>query len=136
MFFLQFVPYLSSFVVTLKKEIPEAALELCQLKIKQCSPGILKFSKRHEDNPFTFNYSMVPHFFCLYFMQVRIDWVLRIFGTQVTKKKRPVRPVFSGYLSVFYDYGPMYQISQWYFSSVDTKWSDLHEIRFHLSISF
>ena len=38
-------------------------------------------------------------------MQVRVDWVLRIFGTQVIKKKRPVRPVFPDYLSVSYDYG-------------------------------
>ena len=37
-------------------------------------------------------------------MQARVDWVLKIFGTQVTKQKRPVRPVFSDYLSVSYDY--------------------------------
>ena len=37
-------------------------------------------------------------------MQARVDWVLRIFGTQVTKKKRPVRPVFPDYLSFSYDY--------------------------------
>ena len=37
-------------------------------------------------------------------MQVRVDWVLRIFGTQVIEKKRPVRPVFPDYLSVSYDY--------------------------------
>ena len=37
-------------------------------------------------------------------MQVRVDWVLRIFETQVIKKKRPVRPVFPDYLSVSYDY--------------------------------
>ena len=30
-------------------------------------------------------------------MQVRVDWVLRIFGTQVIKEKRPVRPVFPDY---------------------------------------
>ena len=34
-----------------------------------------------------------------------MDWVLIIFGTQVIKKKRPVRPVFPNYLSVSYDYG-------------------------------
>ena len=33
-----------------------------------------------------------------------MDWVLIIFGTQVVKKKRLVRPVFSDYLSVSYDY--------------------------------
>ena len=38
-------------------------------------------------------------------MQARVDWVLIIFGTQVIKKKRPVRPVFPGYLCVSYDYG-------------------------------
>ena len=37
-------------------------------------------------------------------MQARVDWVLRIFGTQVTEKKRPVRPVFPDYLSFSYDY--------------------------------
>ena len=52
--------YSSSFVGTLKNEIPEAALELCQLKIKQLSPKILKFRTKHEDNPFTLNCSVVP----------------------------------------------------------------------------
>ena len=55
-----FILYSSSFVGTLKNEIPGAALELCQLKIKQFSPGILKFSTKHEDNPFTLNCFMVP----------------------------------------------------------------------------
>ena len=36
-----------------------------------------------------------------------MDWVLKIFGTQVTKQKRPVRPVFPDYLSASYDYGIM-----------------------------
>ena len=53
MLFLQFLQYSSSFVDTPKNEIPGAALELCQLKIKQFSPEILKFSTRHKDNPFT-----------------------------------------------------------------------------------
>ena len=43
--------------------------------------------------------------FYLHFMQARVDWVLRIFGTQVTRKKRLVRPAFPDYLSVSYDYG-------------------------------
>ena len=30
-------------------------------------------------------------------MQAHVDWVLRIFGTQVTEKNRPVRPVFPDY---------------------------------------
>ena len=48
MFFLQFVQYSLSFFDNPKNEIPGAALELCQLKIKQFSPEILKFSTRHE----------------------------------------------------------------------------------------
>ena len=45
--FLQFVLYLSSFVGTLKNEIPGAALELWQLEIEHFSLGILKFSTKH-----------------------------------------------------------------------------------------
>ena len=67
MLFLQFVQYSSSFVAILKNEIPGAALELCQLKIKQFSPEILKFSTKHEDNPFTLNYYMVPRTFLFTF---------------------------------------------------------------------
>ena len=51
MVFLQFMLYSSSFVVTLKNEIPEAARELWQLRIKQLSPDILKFKTKHEENP-------------------------------------------------------------------------------------
>ena len=60
MLFLQFILYSSSFVGTLKNEIPGAALELCLLKLKQFSPDILKFSRKHEDNPFTLSCFMVP----------------------------------------------------------------------------
>ena len=60
MLFLQFVQYSSSFAGTPKNEIPGAPLELCQLKIKQFSPEIRKFSTKHQDNPFTLNYYMVP----------------------------------------------------------------------------
>ena len=68
MLFLQFMLYSSSFVGTLiKNEIPEAALELCQLKIKQLSPDILKFRTKHEDNPFTLNCSVVPRSFLFVF---------------------------------------------------------------------
>ena len=59
MLFLQLVQYSSSFVGTLKNEIPGTALELCQLKTKQFSPDILKFSTKHEDNPFTLNCFML-----------------------------------------------------------------------------
>ena len=63
--------YSSSFVGTLKNEIPEAALELCQLKIKQLSPDILKFRTKREDNqdnPFTLNCSVVPRNFLFVFL--------------------------------------------------------------------
>ena len=59
--------YSSSSVGALKNEIPEAALELCQLKIKQLSPDILKFRTKHEDNPFTLNFSVVPRSFLFVF---------------------------------------------------------------------
>ena len=67
MLFLQLVQYSLSFAVTPKNEIPGAALELCQLKIKQFSPDILKFSTKHEDNPFTLNFFMIPHTFLFVF---------------------------------------------------------------------
>ena len=47
--FLQFMLSLSSFVGALKNEIPEAALELCWLKIKQLSADIRKFRTKHEN---------------------------------------------------------------------------------------
>ena len=67
MLFLQFVLYSSSFSGALKNEIPRAALKLCQLKNKQFSPGILKFSTKHEYNSFTWNYSMVLRTFLFIF---------------------------------------------------------------------
>ena len=67
MLFLQFVQYSSSFVGTPKNEIPGAALELCQLKIKQFSPEILKFNTNHEDNPFNLNCYIVPRTFLYIF---------------------------------------------------------------------
>ena len=67
MLFLQFVQYSSSFVGTPKNEIPGAALELCQLNIKQFSPEILKFSTKQEDNPFTLNCYRVPRTFVFIF---------------------------------------------------------------------
>ena len=108
MSFLLFMLYSSYFLGTLKNEIPEAARYLCQLKIKQLSPDIFKFRTKHEnnqDNPFTLNCFVVSHSFLFIFHAARVDWVLIIFGTQVIKKKRPVRPVFPDYLSVSYDYG-------------------------------
>ena len=73
MLFLQFILYSSSFVGALKNEIPEAALELCQLKIKQLSPDILKFRTKREDNqdnPFTLNCSVVPRSFLFIFHEL------------------------------------------------------------------
>ena len=67
MLFPQFVHYSLSFAGTPKNEIPGVALELCQLKIKQFSPEILKFSTKHEDNPFTLNCYMVPCTFLFIF---------------------------------------------------------------------
>ena len=70
MLFLQFMLYSSSFVGTLKNKMPEAALELCQLKIKQLSPDILKFRTKHEDNqdnPFTLNCFVVSRSFLFIF---------------------------------------------------------------------
>ena len=67
MLFLQFMLHSSSFVGALKTEISEAALELCQLKIKQLSPDILKSRTKHENNPFTFNFSVVSRSFLFVF---------------------------------------------------------------------
>ena len=67
MLFLQFMLYSSSFVGTLKNKTPEAALELCQLKIKQLSPDILKFRTKHEDNLFTLICSVVSRSFLFIF---------------------------------------------------------------------
>ena len=67
MLFLQFVQYSSCFFGTPKNEVPGAALDLCQLKIKQFSQEILKFITKHEDNPFTLNYCMVPRTFLVIF---------------------------------------------------------------------
>ena len=65
--FLQFLLYSSSFVDTLKNEIPEAVLELCQLKIKQLSPDILKFRTKYKDNLFTLNFSVITRSFLFVF---------------------------------------------------------------------
>ena len=71
MFFLQFILYSSSLAGNLvKNEIPEAALELCQLNINQLSPDIRKFRtelKDNQDNPFTLNCFVVSHSFLFIF---------------------------------------------------------------------
>ena len=94
-----------SFVGTLKNEIPGAALELCHLKIKQFPAGTLKFST--QSTKIIFSLETVLWFlplYYLYFTQAGVYWVLRIFGTQVIKKKQSVQPVFPGYLSGFFYY--------------------------------
>ena len=48
MLFLQFILYSSSFVGALENEIPGAALDPCQLKIKQFSPDILKLAQSNK----------------------------------------------------------------------------------------
>ena len=67
MLFLQFVQYSLSFPGTPKNEIPGAALELCQLKIKQFSTEILNLNTKHEDNPFALNFYMVSSTFLFIF---------------------------------------------------------------------
>ena len=42
-------------------------MELCQLRLKQFSPDILKLSSKQEDNPFTLNSFMVPRTFLFIF---------------------------------------------------------------------
>ena len=85
MLFLQFVQYLLFFAGTLQNQIPGAAMELCQLKVKQFSPDILKFSTKHEQNLFTLKCFMVPRTFLL------------IFHAGACRS--------NDYLSVSYDYG-------------------------------
>ena len=108
MLFLRFMLY--SFYVHIlcwcsKNEILEAALELCQLKIKQLSPNILKFRTKHEHNPFTFNCSVVSRSFLFVFHAGSRGLGSNNFRNSSYKKPRPVRPVFPDYLSVSYDYG-------------------------------
>ena len=111
MFFLQFILYSSYFAGTLKNEIPGAALELWQLKIKQFSPDIHKFSKKHEHNPFTLNCFMVPRNFLFIFDAGSRRLGSNNFRNSSYKEKRPVRPVFPDYLSVSYDYDAIGKMS-------------------------
>ena len=46
--------------------------------------------------------------------QACMDWVQVIFGTSVIKKKQTVWPVFSDYLSGFYDYGKMNSLNYYF----------------------
>ena len=87
-----------------KNEIPRAALELCQLRIKQFSPDILKVSTKYEDNPFTLNCFMVPRTFLFMFHAGSRRMGSHNFRNSSYKKPRPVWSVFPDYLSVSYDY--------------------------------
>ena len=92
--FFQFVLYSSSFVGTLKYEILGCALELCQLKIQHFSPGILKFSTKHEDNSFTLNCSMVPRTF-LFIFHAGSRWLgSKYFRNSSYKEDGPFGPCF------------------------------------------
>ena len=86
--------------LSIKTEIPEAALELCQLKIKQLSPDILKFRTKHQDNPFTLIYSVVSCSF-LFILHVGSRGLgSNNFQNSSYKEKRLVRPVFPNYHSI------------------------------------
>ena len=80
--------------------MPEAALELCQLNIKQLSPDILKFRTKHEDNSFTLIYSVVSRSFLFILHAGSRGLGSNNFRNSSYKEKRPVRPVFPDYLSV------------------------------------
>ena len=67
MLILQFILYFSSFDGTLKNEISGTALERYQLKTKQFSSDILKFSTKCKDNSFTLNCSIVSSTFLFIF---------------------------------------------------------------------
>ena len=87
-----------------KFEIPGGALKQCQLKL---SLSHQTFSNSEQYTKIIILLQNVSYFIalsCLYFKQVRVDWVLIIFGTQIIKKKQPVWPVFPDYLSVFCEY--------------------------------
>ena len=108
MLFLQFMLYSSSFVGTLvKNEIPEAALELHQLKIKQLSPDILKFRTKHEDNqdnPFTLNCFVVSRSFLFIFHAGPRGLDSNNFRDSSYKEKTAGSARVPDYLSVSYDY--------------------------------
>ena len=102
---LQFILYLSSFVGTLENEIPGAALEPCQLKSKQFSPDILKFSTKHKENPFTFNYSVVPCIFFLFIFHAGSHILgSNSFWNSTYKEKMPGSARVSRRSSASYDY--------------------------------
>ena len=122
MLFLQFILYSSSFVSTLKNEIPGAALDLYQLKLKQFSPDILKFSTKHEDNPFTLNCFMVPRT-CLFAFDAGSRRLgSNNFRNSSYKKNGRFGPCFQTIFPFFMtmDYSKTIWIVYWYFCYL--KW--------------
>ena len=85
--FLQFVVYSLSIVGILKNEIPGDALEIWQWKIEQFSPGILKFSTKHKDNPLRLNIFKVFHAFLFTFHAGSLGLGLKNFRNSSYKKK-------------------------------------------------
>ena len=104
MLFLQFLLYSLSFVGTLENEIPEAALEPFQLKIKKFSPDILKFSTKHKDSPFTANYSMILRTFLFIFHAGSRRLGSNSFRNSSYKEKTAGSARVSRRSSVSYDY--------------------------------
>ena len=84
--FLQFVLYSSSFIGTLKTEMLEAALDLCQWKLSISHQAFSNSTQNIKIIVLFWTVRQLPAYFCLSFMQTRVEWVLTIFGTQVTKK--------------------------------------------------
>ena len=106
MLFHQFILYSSYFVGTLGNKIPGATLEPCQLKIKQFSPDILKFSTKHKDNPFTLNCSMVPRTFLFIFHAGSRRLGSNSFRNSSYKEKTNASAHVSTLSSVSYIYAP------------------------------
>ena len=94
MLFLQLILYSSSFADLLKNDIRGAALEICQLKLKQFSPDILKFSIKHKDNPFTLNWFMAPRTCLFIFDSGSRRLGSNNFQNSSYKEKQLVRPCF------------------------------------------
>ena len=65
---------------------------------------MLKFSTKHEHNPFTLNCYMVPRTFLFIFQAGSHRLGSNNFQNSSYKEKRPVRSVFPAYLSVSYNY--------------------------------
>ena len=70
-------------------------MELCQLKIKQFSPNTLKFSTKHEDNPFALNEYKVPRTFLFIFHAGSRRLGSNNCPNSSYKEKRLVRPQLS-----------------------------------------